>query len=219
MVCIIPLIGSVKGSVTSINTFWLIPWGIHYIFQGCGTIGGGNYFYIHFETFVHFTPYNIWVCFVLVFCYIPSLCMSDSTTLSSLYMSLYWYVCEYFTCFCIDMFLYLIQFNKFLYLILRHLYIYLLCMGYSTTVLVLNMFLFSYVCPYYINVYRNKLEYFTKYTTWLYSILGNIGMCIYWFILPLFPSLLTWIHDSLLIPRCYKFTIFFHMHWNTYLCY
>ena len=66
--------------------------------------------------------------------------------------------------------------------------LYIICMGYSTSALLLNMRFNSYVCEYYIYVYCNVFVYFTQSNTWWYSNLGKIVVHIYWFILPLLPS-------------------------------
>ena len=50
-------------------------------------------------------------------------------------------------------------------------YISLLCMGYSTTALLLHMHLFCHFCEYYIYVYLDMFVYFIIYNPWLYSIL------------------------------------------------
>ena len=57
--------------------------------------------------------------------------------------------------------------------------------------------------------------YFKWSTTWLYYILGDIVVYISLFIMPLFPSSLTWIHNSGLTHPFLNLRYSYHMHWKT----
>ena len=88
------------------------------------------------------------------FCYIYFQWRVYSSTVSELYLRLYWYVCASYKCcfidmfahlingICVVMFVYVIQYNCWLYFILVFCSICLLCMCYSTTVSLLHLCLY-----------------------------------------------------------------------------
>ena len=86
------------------------------------------------------------------FCYIYFRWRIYSTTASLLHMCLYLYVCASYTGVCIVLLVYVIKYNCWLYLILVFCSTYSLCLGYSTTAPFFHLFLYEYVCEYYICV-------------------------------------------------------------------
>ena len=88
----------------------------------------------------------------------------------------------------------------------------ILCVGYSSTALLLHLRLNYYVCEYYIYIYYNMLVYFTRSINLYYSILDQLVAHISRYILLLYPSSLTCIHNILLTPFCLNLLLSYHIH-------
>ena len=137
-------------------------------------------------------------------CYIYLLCRRDYSTVPQLYLSLYWYVCSLYNGLCLDMFVYVIQYNCWLYFILGFLpYIspmYRLC--FHCTVIT-----FTFLLLRLLMLYLCLLRYFGALHTICSLVLLHLGKivihisCI-WFLLPMFPSSFTCIHRSVLKYLC-----------------
>ena len=96
----------------------------------------------------------------------------DISTAPQIHLRFYWYVCVSYNGVCIDMFVYVIQYNCWLYCILDIFPTSILFMGYSATASLLHLHLCQYVCECYIYVQCDISLYFIWSTPRLYSILG-----------------------------------------------
>ena len=137
-------------------------------------------------------------------CYIYLLFRRDSPTAPQLYLSLYWYVCSLYNVVCVDMFVYVIQYNCWLYFILGFfscispMYRWFFhCTVIKFTFLLLRLWLL-YLC---------LLRYFVVLHMIFSLVVIHIDRTLIhiyfiWFVMPLLPSALTFSQKIGLTSPC-----------------